>query len=100
MPRTWQEALKLWDAGEPLAVFQVEAEDATQVQLWGWAFLCLRDNVDYFIAGATKRENDVVKSIAHVARNEPWDKMIQRHIDPRHSPAITIQKPKSDETPK
>jgi len=96
MPRTYQEAIQLWDAGEPLAVFQVEAEEATQLQMWGWAFACLRPEADIFPGDLTgsNREIDVIKSIVHVARLEPWDKMIERHIDPRHSPAITIQKAK------
>lgn len=95
-PQTWQEALKLWDAGEPLAVFQVESEGATQTQLWGWAFDCLRGDTEFSAElPVTKREIAVVNSIFNVAKSESWARMIQRHVDPQKSPAITIQKPKS-----
>jgi len=92
MPHTWEEALKMWDAGEPVPVFQVESEGATQAQLWGTAFQALRDpNVT--IDGITHREADVVDSIVQVAKLVPWPQMISRHVH-ANSPALMIQKPK------
>lgn len=94
-PHTWQEAAEVWYTGGSLAVFRVESEGATQELLWSEAFHCLRAETTLTARhGLSKREVDVVNSIVHVARTESWARMIQRHIDPQHSPAITVQKPR------
>jgi hypothetical protein len=93
-PKTFQDALKLWDASEDLQVFQVESTGATQEELWGAALEMLRDPAgDFDKEKFSTREISVIESIVHVARAESWTKMIARHIDPVHSPAISIRKP-------
>jgi len=101
IPHAWKEAVKLWDDGEPLRVFQVESEGATQENLWGAAMDCLAKGEAKILGAAsldegrsfTTREIDVVNSIVHGAKSHGWAKMIWMHLDPR-SPAITIQKEK------
>ena len=95
---TVREALKAWDAGEPLAVFQVESEGASQEKLWGAALETLRDELDGTGVAAlpeelTKRERDVVASIVHVAKLKHWDRMVRGHINADTSPAIEIRRP-------
>jgi len=96
MPHTWQKALEMWDAGDPVPAFQVESEGATQEQLWGEAFHCLKaETTAMFREGFTKREIDVVNSIVHVAKIVSWPQMISSHVDAK-SPGLMIRKPKSD----
>lgn len=85
-------ALKAWDSGEPVAVFRVESEGATQEEIWGAAFESIRDG-SYELGNLSPRERDVVKSILFVSAAKGWASMIESHISPS-SPAVTITKPK------
>lgn len=91
MPNTWEEALAMWDAGEPVPAFQVESEGATQQQLWRLAFDVMRDS-SVALDGITHREADVVESIVHVAKLKPWPQLVSSHVHAT-SPALMIQKP-------
>lgn len=90
MPNTWQEALEMWDAGEPVPAFQVESEGSTQEQLWGLAFDLLRDSSGT-IDGITHREADVVESIVVVAKVTPWARLVSLHVH-TNSPALMVRK--------
>lgn len=93
MPHTWEEALKMWDAGESVPAFQVESDVSTQEDLWGAAFSILRgDTPEWDISHFTPREVDVVKSIVAVSQLTPWPQMISTHVH-THSPALMIRKP-------
>jgi hypothetical protein len=92
MPNTWQEALEMWDAGEPVPAFQVESEGATQDQLWGLAFQVLRDP-SVAVDGISHREADVVESIVHVAKLRSWPQLISSHVHAM-SPALMVRKTK------
>jgi hypothetical protein len=110
-PKTLKEALKLWDAGEPVPAFRVESKGAaTQDQLWGAAFALLtgseRDRGALLFNNAaqesfqkfckdhafTKRDQDVAHSIAHVASSCAWDSMLEDYVHNLSSPAITVCK--------
>jgi hypothetical protein len=92
MPHTWQKALEMWDAGEPVPAFQVESEGATQEQLWGAAFESLRRAEIHLMKHFTEREADVVDSIVQVAKLMSWPQMISRHVH-ASSPSLMIKKP-------
>jgi hypothetical protein len=98
MPLTAADALKLWDAGEAVPAFQVEAKPERQAIVWAAAFDLLR-NEDHDHSHLSQREREVAESIAHVAKKEGWAKMVSTHIH-AVSPAITITKPKEDDKPK
>jgi len=100
---TLKQAIEVWDAGEPLAVFEVETEGTDQSILWGIAIEELRCATDLRKAPdrphLSKRENEVVDSIVQVALRGPdqnWQTMIRRHVHEK-SPAIEIRKPKAPE---
>jgi hypothetical protein len=93
MPHTWEKALEMWDAGEPVPAFQVESEGATQEQLWGAAFEELRGEGGVDTSQFTEREAQVVDSIVQVAKTGSWPQMISRHVHAT-SPALMIRNPK------
>lgn len=94
MPHTWEKALEMWDAGDPVPAFQVESEGASQELLWGEAFHCLAAETTLTgRVGLTAREIDVVNSIVHVAKLVSWPQMISSHVGAK-SPALMIRKPK------
>jgi hypothetical protein len=97
--RTAEDALKLWDAGEPVPAFEVESEGASQQTLWGLAFDLIRAGGTAMLGeektrDLTPRECDVVASIATVAKQKGWARMVASYVNAATSPAITIQKPK------
>jgi hypothetical protein len=101
-PLTAREALEAWDAGQSVQAFQVEGSPERQNKLYAVAFeiirrggvgsdaekLALQD--EFELSG---RELDVAHSIAHVAQESGWAKMVSQHIH-RDSPAILVVKPK------
>jgi len=94
-PKTWQEALNMWDDGHELSLFEVESEGADQRALWGAAFDFLRGTVSQDALAAysfTQRERDVVDSIVAVARKTPWKKFIQQHIASGHISGMALKK--------
>ena len=101
MPISAAEALELWDAGKPVLAFQVEAKPERQALVYAAAFDILRETriekLDALakgcLPGLSDRESDVARSIAHVARESGWAKMVSQHVH-SHSPAITVTKPK------
>jgi hypothetical protein len=97
MPLTAKEALALWDAGEAVPAFQVETAPERQNLLYAAAFELIRSGDSYDLpnhaGGLSEREQDVAKSVAHVAKESGWAKMVSQHIH-RDSPAITVRKPK------
>lgn len=95
LPTTAKDALVIWDAGEPLQAFQVETTPDRQAVVYGVAFEIIRrgESAIPFEGELSQREIDVAKSIAHVAQESGWAKMVSQHIH-RDSPAITIRKPK------
>jgi hypothetical protein len=94
-PVTAQDALKLWDDGEAVPAFQVEAKPERQSIVWAAAFDLLRGgNQD--LSHLSERERVVAESIVHVAKEQGWSKMVSTHIH-ASSPAISITKPKKEE---
>ena len=102
MPLTAIDALKLWDSGGAVPAFQVEAAPERQAAVYAGAFEILRATedpealeklVDGQIGDLTEREMQVARSIATVAQQNGWAKMVSQHIH-RDSPAITVTKPK------
>src|SRR5690242_8822531 len=95
MPLTAKDALVLWDAGEAVPAFQVETAPERQTEVYGAAFELIRQGDKYNLDGddLSDREKDVARSIAHVAQESGWAKMVSQHIH-RDSPAITVHKPK------
>lgn len=109
MPVTAKEALDLWDAGKDVQAFQVEAKPERQNDVYSVAFMMIRlgkvpDNVSNLnvkaleelldLTGGRKlseREFHVAHSIAFVALQSGWAKMVSQHVH-RDSPAITIRK--------
>lgn len=92
VPLTAKEALNVWDLGEAVPAFQVEATPDRQHVVYAAAFEIIRgEGVE--IAGLSERETAVAESIAHVAQKNGWAKMVSTHIHPT-SPAITVKKPK------
>jgi hypothetical protein len=96
IPHTWQKAIEMWDAGEPVPAFQVESEGASQEQLWSAAFEQLRDPGTALITDFTEREISVVESIVHVAKMGSWPQMLSSYVHAT-SPSLMIRKPKSSE---
>jgi hypothetical protein len=96
MPLTAKDALALWDAGEAVPAFQVETTPERQTQVYEAAFGLIAKGEKYDLGSRddlSDREKDVARSIAHVAKESGWAKMVSQHIH-RDSPAITIRKPK------
>jgi hypothetical protein len=92
-PRLIRDAIAMWDAGEPVPVFEVESEVHEQETLWGAAFdrLAKRESV----APAepfTKREREVIDSIVFVSEKIGFGEMVRRHIHEK-SPALEIRRP-------
>jgi hypothetical protein len=123
IPKTAQDALALWDAGEAVPAFRVEAEDSEQETIYAAAFELIRhENTDCTKTGdpkkplqfgpiassswaefcawnkLTDRELEVSNSIAHVAILKGWSAMLRQHIG-EHIPSITVQKPNDAKTP-
>jgi hypothetical protein len=95
MPLTAKDALALWDSGKPVPAFQVETLPERQTEVYAAAFEVIRKGESYDLASTdlSDREIDVANSIAHVAKESGWAKMVSQHIH-RDSPAITVKKPK------
>ena len=102
MPLTARDALTLWDAGGAVPAFQVETAPERQTVVYAAAFEILRatedpDTLEKLSTGAigdlSERESDVARSIAAVAQQSGWAKMVSQHVH-RDSPAITVTKPK------
>lgn len=95
LPLTAQDALKLWDAGEPVPAFQVETTPERQHLVYNAAFEMIRRGEVFGREGTglSEREWDVAHSISHVAQGSGWAKMVSQHIH-RDSPAISVSKPK------
>ena len=95
MPVTAKDALALWDSGEAVPAFQVETAPERQTEVYAAAFELIRQGEQYDLAGddLSDREKDVVRSIAHVAQESGWAKMVSQHVH-RDSPAISVRKPK------
>ena len=95
MPLTARDALALWDAGEPVPAFQVETAPERQLVVYTAAFglIAQGESYDLDAGGLSDREKDVARSIAHVAKESGWAKMVSQHVH-RDSPAIPIRKPK------
>jgi hypothetical protein len=106
--RTAQDALEAWDAGEPLTVFEVESEGASQQAIWAVAFDYMSTEVppqgaseseqleavarlveDAKAASLTRREAIVAAEVAKAAIGHGWAKMLQIH---RECKPLTIQK--------
>ena len=94
-PVTAAEALKLWEAGEAIPAFQVEAKPERQGLVWAAAFDLLR-NDEHDHSHLSDRERDVAVSISTVAKEKGWARMVSEHIHAK-SPAISLTKPKDDE---
>lgn len=103
MPVTAKDALKMWDAGEPIPAFQVESVGSSQSEIYGAAFDWIRyeeldvhakeiDGAPDSVKRLPRREQEVAHSIAFVALKNGWAKMVTSHIH-QVSPAITVQKP-------
>jgi hypothetical protein len=97
MPHTWQKAMEMWDAGDPVPAFQVESTGATQEALWGAAFDRLRDqaNVDSDLKQFSVRELAVIDSIVQVAKMVSWPQMINSHVHAQ-SPSLVIRNPEKE----
>lgn len=97
MPFTAKEALALWDSGEAVPAFQVETTPERQTEVYAVAFELIRHGEIYDLdgnpCGLSAREQDVARSIAHVAKESGWAKMVSQHVH-RDSPAITVKKAK------
>jgi len=95
MPLTAKDALALWDAGEAVPGFQVETAPERQTEVYAAAFELIRSGDKYDLGSddLSDREKDVARSIAHVAQESGWAKMVSQHIY-RDSPAITVRNPK------
>jgi hypothetical protein len=103
MPLTARDALTLWDSGGVVPAFQVEATPERQAAVYAAAFEILRATDDAealeklvsgTIADLSEREMQVARSIAAVAQQNGWAKMVSQHVH-RDSPAITVSKPKA-----
>ena len=102
LPRTAEEAVELWDKGEPLAAFEVESEGAHQQEIYAHAIELLRrgrivDRAPVFPiiappADFTKREKDTAQSIAYVALLKGWAAMVAQHLAGGHIRAIVVRK--------
>jgi hypothetical protein len=108
MPLTARDALALWDSGGAVPAFQVEAAPERQSEVYAAAFEIIRatiaavaaddsDTLEKLATGAigelSERESDVARSIAAVAQQNGWAKMVSQHVH-RDSPAIAVTKPK------
>jgi len=95
MPVTAKEALALWDKGKPVPAFQVETAPERQSEVYAAAFEMIRagDIHDLDATDLSDREKDVARSIAHVAKESGWARMVSQHVH-RDSPEITVRKPK------
>lgn len=95
MPQTAADALKVWDACQPLSAIQVESEGAEQEDIYDAAFFWIRKNntelENPMLNSFTLRERVAAHSVAFVAMRVGWAQMVLGH---RHdsSPLITIQK--------
>jgi CRISPR/Cas system-associated endonuclease Cas3-HD len=94
MPVTAKAALELWDAGKSVPAFQVETTPERQTEVWSAAFELIRQGDKYNLEDddLSDREKDVARSIAHVAKQSGWAKMITQHVH-RDSPAMMILNP-------
>jgi hypothetical protein len=97
IPKTADDALKAWDAGDPISAFHVEAEDSEQVAIYAAAFDILAGRE--LKPGLTDREIDVAKSIASVALERGWARMVREHTQytgPRATHMIDLQNPETE----
>jgi hypothetical protein len=95
MPLTAKDALALWDSGEAVPGFQVETAPERQTEVYAAAFEVIRqgEKFDLYAEDLSDRERDIARSIAHVAKESGWAKMVSQHVH-RDSPAISVRKPK------
>lgn len=94
VPRSAEEAVQLWDAGANISAFHVEAEESEQVAIYAAAFDILAGRE--LTPGLSDREIDVAKSIAAVATEKGWGRMVREHIQytgPRATHPIVITRP-------
>lgn len=112
MPFTAKDALDLWDSGQPIPAFQVEADPERQQAVYAVAFELIRrgnfpENITVLSAeeltalfepidpfSLSRREKEVAHSIAQVAKKSGWAKMVSQHVH-RDSPAMMIRNPKA-----
>lgn len=96
-PHTAADALKAWDAGTPLRAFRVNSDGASQDKIYAAAFDILRrwDPERQTMPGdyphLSRREFDSAFSIAFVARERGWARMVQEHIH-QAAPEITVRR--------
>ena len=109
MPISAKDAVALWKAGKPVPAFQVQGSPDRQVQIYEVAFEMIEG--DYNLTTLEKPELQRMApggtnlnptefmtawSIAFVAKQEGWAKMVQTHVHEK-SPAMTIERPKPKE---
>lgn len=100
---TAKNALDAWDAGAEVPAFQVEAKPERQTMVYAAAFELIRNYADLGtnrdlpeLDGLSEREKTVAHSIAYVAMQNGWNKMVSQQVH-RDSPAMTIRKPEKAE---
>ena len=100
---TAKNALDAWDAGEEVPAFQVEAKPERQTMVYAAAFELIRNYKDLGtnldlpeLDGLSQREKMTAHSIAYVAMQNGWAKMVTQHVT-FASPAMTIRKPEKAE---
>lgn len=109
LPVTAADALKAWDAGETLRVFQIEAKPERQTLVYGAAFELIRTHESAEELGTHKefcaragdrispleplsdRERQVAHSIAYTALSHGWSRMVSSGIH-QSAPALDIRK--------
>ena len=96
LPLTAAAAADAWFRGATLRAFRVNADTATQNQIYAAAFEMIRDGDLPGSArdfdGLTILEAQSAHSIAFVALREGWAAMVLSHIH-ANSPEITVKKP-------
>ena len=95
-----QDAVRQWNAGKELRLFEVETQASAQAQVWNMAFLLLEHEmnpgspVPAPIEGLTARELFVATEIVKSIRILGWYDFLQTHAaGQRPLPTVTLQKP-------
>jgi hypothetical protein len=99
LPRTAADALKMWDAGEPVPAFRVESEGASQQDIWAFAFDLMRLGRRAVNEGARSvnlngREEQIAWEIFRSAAGHGFAGMVQTNLHGDGHP-IFVQKPKA-----
>jgi hypothetical protein len=102
LPVTAEDALALWDAGEPVPAIRVESEGASQGEIYTAAFECIRASIGNkgtskaaeLLARLTQREREAANSIHLVALKTGWAAMLRQHTHDAIA-KIQVQNPKS-----